>query len=210
VHAYLVYLRSLPYSGQLYWKSFNEPPRGPFSKRALKTDFDGQFDLTYNPLQSLLSLVHRLTEQEVPWWTLRSSDLLERVHYPVTEASEEWADEIMALDKLVVEGFETQYLGAKARDLKQEPRPRDALISLIQLCLQGLGFTEQLAKETIAPLRVLHNLRSKLKGHVAGADAALLREEALREHGTYPKHFSDLCARCDQSMKLIADTFGQP
>jgi hypothetical protein len=43
VHTYLVYLRDLPYAEQLYWKAFNEEPKAPLSKRAIGTDFEGQF-----------------------------------------------------------------------------------------------------------------------------------------------------------------------
>jgi hypothetical protein len=41
VHTYLVYLSRLPYEEQLYWRSFNEQPKGPISKRAYTTDFKG-------------------------------------------------------------------------------------------------------------------------------------------------------------------------
>jgi hypothetical protein len=37
---------------------------------------------------------------------LRSSRTIERVQYPVTEAPEEWASEILLLDQLLVEGLE--------------------------------------------------------------------------------------------------------
>jgi len=35
----------------------------------------------------------------------RGSQLRERVHYPVTTSSKEWADELLALDQMIVEGF---------------------------------------------------------------------------------------------------------
>ena len=39
VHAYLCYLRHLPYQEQLHWKSHNEEPKGTISKRAFENDF---------------------------------------------------------------------------------------------------------------------------------------------------------------------------
>jgi hypothetical protein len=56
VHTYLIYLSYLPYEEQLYWKSFNEPPKGPISKRAIQTDFKGEWDTAYDPLESLMSV----------------------------------------------------------------------------------------------------------------------------------------------------------
>ena len=127
VHTYLVYLRHLPHSEQLYWKSFNVRPRGSISKRAVMTDIKGEFHLDYNSLQSILAFVHKLAEDGVDWWKLKAADLPSKVHYPVTDASEEWANEIMPLDKLLVEGFEVGWLKAKASVLKQETQASDGL-----------------------------------------------------------------------------------
>lgn len=132
---------------------------------------------------------------------------MKRVHYPVTEASEEWANEIMALDKLLVEGFEARWLRAKALELKQEPKASDASLKLTQWCLRGLGFDDEQAEDALAPLQTLHHLRSKLKGHVAGSDAVTLRQAALAKHRTYRGHFEDLCSHCDLAMKRIAKAF---
>jgi hypothetical protein len=208
VHTYLVYLRCLPHSEQLYWKSFNVRPKGSIAKRAFVTDFKGEFYVEYRSLQSVLAFVRKLTESSVPWWKLKAEDLPSKVHYPATEATEEWANEIMALDKLLIEGFETAWLKARALELKQEVRPQEASLVLTERCLRGLGFEEEHAKSIVAPLRELHHLRSKLRGHVAGSDAEALRQAALDEHETYRNHFEDLCSRCDSAMRDIAEAFG--
>jgi hypothetical protein len=114
----------------------------------------------------------------------------------------------MALDKLLVEGFETGWLKARASELRQPALPNDGSLVLTQWCLRGLGFDEQRAKDTVAPLRELHHLRSKLKGHVAGNDAEELRQRALDLHRTYRKHFEELCSRSDAAMREIATAFG--
>jgi hypothetical protein len=43
VHTYAVYLGRLPYREQLHWCQYNEKPKGGVSKRAFKTDFEGEF-----------------------------------------------------------------------------------------------------------------------------------------------------------------------
>lgn len=88
VHTYLVYLRKLPYEEQLDRKAHNEPPKGPISERARRADFEGRWTFDYDPLISLRDALRGLREQMVPWWTLRSDDLIEQVHYPVTEGAE--------------------------------------------------------------------------------------------------------------------------
>src|SRR5258708_37752270 len=98
----------------------------------------------------------KLTEQEPPWWRLRGSDLRDNVHYPTTASSEEWADELMALDKLLVEGFEEKWLRNKATELGQTPIASDGSLVLVARCLQGLGFDEEHAMSTVSPLRTLH------------------------------------------------------
>ncbi len=50
VFAYMKDLSYLPYSEQLYWKSFNEEPKAGISKRSMKQDFEGKWDL--DPLSS--------------------------------------------------------------------------------------------------------------------------------------------------------------
>lgn len=48
VHAYICDLRSLPYSEQLHWLSYNEPPKTSISSRAITNDFKGSGLLLQN------------------------------------------------------------------------------------------------------------------------------------------------------------------
>jgi hypothetical protein len=207
VHTYLIYLRYLPYEEQLYWKSFNEAPKGPISKRAVTTDMHGDFYTEYNALQSIRRVAHQLAEQNVPWWALRAPDLLDNVHYPATTSNEEWANELMALDKLLVEGFEEKWLRGKAIELGQAPLATEASLLLVTRCLRGLGFDDEHAKNTVSALRLLHHLRTKLKGHASGDDAHRLREAALARYGSFRKHFEALCGECDLAMQHIVEAF---
>jgi hypothetical protein len=209
VHTYLIYLRNLPYEEQLYWRSFNEPPKASISKRAMATDMRGESYKEYNPLQNIKATVRKLAEKEVPWWNLRGPDLLDQVHYPVTPSSEEWADEIMALDKLLVEGFEEKWLRNKAFELGLRPLPSDASLVLVAKCLQGLGFEEEHARRTVSSLRTLHHLRTKLKGHAGGSEAEGIRKSELAMHGSFKIHFKTLCGECDEAIQRIIEALGQ-
>ena len=204
VHTYLVYLRNLPYSEQLYWKSFNEPPKGPISKRALTTDFHGNFYLEYDALPHLKRLVEALHKSQVKWWSLREDGLPEKLLYPVTTSSDEWAGEVLNLDQLIVEGLDAGWLKKTATAHGQKPGAQEGSLAVLGRCLVAAGFSEEDAKQTVLPLRELHHLRNKIKGHAKGEDAETLREDALNKFGTYRKHFEDLCTRCDTSLRRIA------
>jgi hypothetical protein len=207
VHTYLVYLRDLPYEEQLYWRSFNEEPRAPISKRAFKTDFEGTWHLEYDPLNSLKSAFGDLNRDQVPWWTLRSQKLSDQLHYPVTPAPDEWANEILNLDQLVVEGLEAKWLRDTARSLGRTPDVIFASLKLVEECLLALGFAEGHAKAVVAPLKEAHDLRSKAKGHASGKEGAAIKRQILNDHGTYKDHFRELCQRCDESVRVITEAF---
>ena len=207
VHTYLVYLRNLPYEEQLYWKSCNERPKASISKRALKTDFEGSWDLEYDPLGSLKHAIRELNREQVQWWSLRSEELVDRLQYPVTSSPDEWANEILHLDQLTVEGFETKWLRNKAQFLGRTPNPAFASLKLVEECLIALGFEERDAQSSVAPLKEAHDLRSKVIGHASGKEGAAIKKRILIEHGSYKKHFQALCARCDETFRAITETF---
>jgi len=210
VHTYLIYLSHLPYEEQLHWKQYNEPPKAPLSERAFTTDFKGDFWDKYDPLPSLREKLRELRRRATPWWTLRSDGLIDRPHYPVTAATDEWREEILTLDQLLVEAFEETWLRKKAKELGRLPEPNWRALKLTEECLVGLGFEEEHARSVTSPLRELHDLRSKLKGHASGDTGKSIGTAAISRHGTYRKHFEDLCKRCDEAMEMIIDAFQNP
>jgi hypothetical protein len=207
VHTYIVYLSRLPYEEQLHWKAYNEAPKAPISKRALKADFEGSWDLDYDALDSLKGIARELSRRMVPWWTLRSEKLLDQLNYPVTLSADEWANELLHLDQLVVEGLEEKWLREHAHSLGRKPDPTLRSLKLLEECLVGKGFEVEHARQLTIPLHEAHNLRSKLKGHASGEEATEMKRDLLRTHQTYSQHFRDLCRRCDESMRTIHDAF---
>jgi hypothetical protein len=204
VHTYAIYLSRLPYEEQTYWKSFNEEPKGPISKRAFTNDFEGQIDDTYNPLSHVKRIVRELGEQHAEWWTLRNDTLPDKLNYPVTGAVAEWISELIVLNQVLIEGLEESWLRKKAGTLNRKPEQQWRSIKLLEECLEGLDFDQEHTKQITAPLRELQNLRNKLGGtHASGTDAKALRQGALNEHGTLQRHFSNLCGRCAESFDII-------
>lgn len=207
VHTYLKYLGDLPYEEQLHWKQYNEQPKAPLSERAFRTDIKGEFYKEYDALPSLKQRLRQLHDLGVPWWKLRSGDQIGRTHYPVTASRDEWSNEILALDQLLVEGFEEKWLRKKAEALDRSPPPNYRSLKLLEQCLIGLGFEEEHAQSITSPLHEVHTLRDKLKGHISGQTARSIASSAISKHGTFGKHFEDLCKRCDEAMEVIIEAF---
>ena len=205
VHTYLIYLSYLPYEEQLYWKSYNERPKAGLSKRAIDSDFEGKRNFDYDPVTSLKYVLHEWDRAQVPWWILRSEKLPDEVHYPVTTSPDEWSYEVLHLDQLVVEGFETKWLRAKAQQLGREPEADWGSLKLVEECLMGLGCEPDNAKKIVAPLKQAHFLRTKMKGHASGEEATAIRKQILTDYGSYKKHFRVLSEECDQSLRSIAE-----
>lgn len=209
VHTYLIYLSRLPYEEQLHWKQYNESPKTSISDRALTTDFIGQFDTNYDPLLSLKRKLESLNKLNQKWWKLRNDDALIKVHYPYTDSRDEWAEEILNLDQLLVEGFETSWLRKKAVALGRVPDPSFGSLKLVEECLIALGFEDDNAKHIVEPFQILHKIRTKSKGHSSGKEAEAIRKDLLKEFGTYRKHFESLCKGCDENLELLIEAFEQ-
>lgn len=208
VHTYLIYLSYLPYEEQLHWKQYNEPPKAPISKRAMENDIEGKWSSDYDALLSLKDKLEKLNAKGVPWWKLRDKNAPDKVHYPYTSSRDEWAEEILNLDQLIVEGLEEKWLRGKAKDLNLNPDARLRALKLIEVILVGVGFEAEHAREIMTPFHVVHNARSILKGHTLGQEAEELRKNAITDHGSYKNHYEKICTDCDESLEVITNALG--
>lgn len=205
VHAYLCDLNKLPYAEQLYWKSYNEAPKSGISKRAYKSDFLAEWDDSPDPLESLKRRLQALHDRKFAWWSLKNATLPERVHYPVTDAQEEWANELMLLDQLVVEGFNRSHFKAKAEAIGIDVNPQWGSLKLISEVLRRQQVNDDEVNAVVTPLKLLHDLRSKMKGHANGSEAKALRNDVIASHGTLKEHYRALAAECDRAIALMTE-----
>jgi hypothetical protein len=211
VHTYLVYLRQLPYREQLYWQSFNEWPKGGLSKRAITTDFKGEFYGEYDPVNSLKRKVLGLDKRKPAWWIPRGEDLAKAVHSPATTSSEEWANEILALDHLLLEGFRDKGLKAVLTGLGRLLEPEWRSFKLLEECMVGKGVDAEDAKAAVASLRTLREMRNVLKGHAASTKRRELEKQAKTDHRSFRSQFTALAAECDAAFALIIESLlGEP
>lgn len=201
VHAYICYLRRLPYAEQLHWLSFNEPPKTNISERAVINDFQGEWVSFVQPLRKVLSIVQRWRDANATWWILRDEKLLERVNIPLTASRDEWAEAYMDLAKLVVEGFETKTIRTRLDAAQVSYDKEDKTIALLEKLLTARPGGEI---QKLDGLRTVQLLRSKAKGHAEGSEAQQLAQAALMEHESFANHFQHVCAQVADELEAIA------
>jgi hypothetical protein len=122
---------------------------------------------------------------------------------PVTTSSDEWANDLMNLDKIIIERLEEKWLRKKAQQLGRPVEDRFRSLKALEECLVGLQFEPDHARTLPSPLHDVHNLRSEQKGHPAGEAARKTREALLTQYRSYGGHFQALCQRCLESLTII-------
>lgn len=208
VHAYIGDLAHLPIEEQRYWQSFNEWPKGPISKRAYENDILGEFSSVYDPLELLKYKIRKLNAAPPDWWQPRSEEHIDAVRYPATDSTLEWANEIMAFDQLLVEGFQLKPLRKVLETIGRKAEANWASLRVISEILVASGRTVDDAKGFLTPLARLHALRNILKAHSSVAEKDKEVRQARAAHETLRAHFWDLAGQCDKSFDVIISTLG--
>lgn len=203
VHTYIKYLGDLPHSEQVYWKSFNEKPKGGISKRAYTTDFEGNFDQEPDSLRDLQSILLKLHSTQTNWFTLREPDLVSQLHYPLTTSSKAWGDTLTTLAKLVNESLEQKFFETKAKALGVEGEPTWRSIRWAQEAMKVSDVAEEIINEVIQPMRDLQLLRTKLNAHSSGSEANSLRSSLLQQYKSPRGHIEHLCGQLVLSLQTL-------
>jgi hypothetical protein len=206
VHTYIGYLADLPYDEQLYWQAFNEWPKGPISRRAMQTDIVGDWYLEHEPLSALKHTIAQLDAAPPAWWKKRGEELADAVHYPATDSVKEWADEILALDQLLVEGFLAKPLRALAMGRTVEGTWGS--LRVLQEVLSASGHSDDSAKALVLPMQRLHALRSEVKGHATVEKKRAAEVKARTDHGSLRGHFRALVAECESALNSVLASLG--
>ncbi len=208
VHAYIGDLARLPIEEQRYWQSFNEWPKESISRRAFENDILGEFSSEYDPLSRLKYKIGKLNAAPPDWWQPRSEGHIDAARYPATDSVLEWANEIMAFDQLLVEGFQVKPM---RKLLESKGRKADASWASLRVIAELAvvsGKTEAEARALLTPLSRLHALRSILKAHSSVEEKNKEERQARAAHGTLRTHFKDLAAQCDRSFDEIMRILG--
>ena len=143
-------------------------------------------------------------KRSVPWWTLRGEELFDRVTIPYSTSRDEWADSFMDLAKLVNEGFEMKFIRKRLDAVGAPYDDKDGSIVLLEKLRDRLAGVPQ---GDLAGLRLTQKIRSKVKGHTGGSEAAALIEQALEAHETFARHFESVCDQIAAELKVIEALF---
>lgn len=213
VQVYLKDLSGLPYSEQLYWKSFNEVPKGGISNRSYRTDFLGEWYSEPNPLNELKNLLADfptgiISGTAIEVWQKPSgpdADLVNRIHYLAGSSLKEWETAIVELDKLVVEGINLRGFLRPAAQILGISHETLQSIGLLRAILEAKGIAPDLISVVIDPLKELQDIRSQVGSHRKGTSAAKTIKQIKTQHRTLDNHFSDLVAKVLKSLATLHD-----
>jgi len=202
VHVYICDLSLLPYQEQLYWKAFNEPPKAGISQRALKTDFDAEWDDSYNPLQSLKEILKEFPQKDEKGnpcqiWQMRKvskSRDIGFLGYVVTGGQKEWGDQILALARILVDGLNTPYINDFAEALACRDQELGSIKQLARI-MEVIGIPQEETKIIIDPLQELWDLRSNIAAHPN-------REPPNCD---LCQHFKKLLEKCEVAMRKLSE-----
>jgi len=204
VHAYLCDLAYLPYEEQLYWKSFNEPPKNGISKRAYKTDFLAEWDTDYDPLYSLRMILEEFpyaiqygTQQPI-WKIPKGANPISRLSYVVTDSPKEWEDQLLELSRIIVDNLDKGNIRKLAKLLRCDD-PKLGSLKLLRACLLELKVDSEVVDETMQPLEDIWLLRSKGIAHFGDS----IPKTDLRTH------FSTLLVATDKAMRNLSELINQ-
>lgn len=208
VHTLICYLGNLPYDEQLYWRSFNERPKAPISKRSFKSDFQGTFDNERDPLDQLKEALRNLSDSRPDWFSVRESNLLDQLHYPLTSSIKGWNEVIVTLAKCVTEGLEKRFLEKAARARGSLGDQRWGSIKWAEELLKRLEVDDDRIAEICSPLFEVQRLRSKLGGtHASGDEATEIRTQLVKTYKTPLAHIKALAAQLSESLAALSELF---
>ena len=209
VHAYICDLRTLPYQEQMYWRSYNEEPKGDISNRAYENDFLGEVASETTPLEDVYFTLTRWSDSNLDWWQIPDVATLLRVNTPIASNRDEWADAILELTQVTVEKFRPMALsGLMDQQGIEHARQRDGSLALLEKLLAA----DRIAvgkKIRLDALREAQRIRTKVRAHSGGTEAAEISRDALQNHGTYRAHFERLCERIAEELKEIEGCLSQ-
>ncbi|WP_417794412.1 hypothetical protein [Terasakiella pusilla] len=205
IHAYICDLAKLPYSEQLHWLGFNEEPKTGISDRAFANDFKAEYFDNEEALILLKRLLNTWNKNSIGFWKLRDQELVDHINIPRTSSQDEWAEAVMDLSKLIVEGFLVKPIRLRLTELEIEYDNQERSISLLEKLVKNFDDTDE--SHGLKALRNIQLIRSKVKGHSAGDEAKKIIQKALDEHETFAVHFEALCDDVINELQAIEACF---
>ena len=138
----------------------------------------------------------------------RGKDLADAVRYPATDSVKEWADEILALDQFLVEGFLLKPLRALAEERGRTIENNWGPLRVLQEVMSASGHCDDSAKALVVPMQRLHALRTEVKGHATVEKKRAAEVKARTDFGSLREHFRNLASDCESALNSVLASLG--
>ncbi len=109
----------------------------------------------------------------------------------------------MALDQCLIEGFLDKSLRKMAEAKGRGLEPTWRSLKLLYEILVGSSISAEDARQILAPMRKLHELRNEIRGHATSEKKAVAIREARTSHGNFRTHFFHLAEGCDHTLVAV-------
>ena len=195
-------LRKLPRRELEHWRQHNEAPISPVTEADLQRTFFGELSENPEPLPEIQYILSMWTRINCSWWTLREDGAIERLAIPVSGARKAWEEAIVALFKVVIEGFDKSDLTARLEQAGGEAEQKWGSIRVLEKLLAfASGNAQPVRLSAINDLRELRNGIAHPK-----SDGGLARSSAeLARHGSYRAAYEHLCRGIADELQQIQD-----
>lgn len=193
-------LRWLPSRELEHWKQHNEAPLSPVTDVDLRRTFFGELPENPEPLPQIRHILSTWTRANCSWWTLREGGALEQLTIPVSGARKAWDEAIMALAKVVIEGFDKTDLTARLAQAGGEAEQEWGSIRVLE---ELLGFVSGNAHPVrLDAIRDLREIRNSIAHPTPDGGFARASSE-LERHGSYQAAYEHLCRRIADELQQI-------
>lgn len=196
IHTYIVDLAHLPYEAQLQWKAYNLKQPGHLSDRAIATDFRGEWASGYDPLLSLKSIAAGFPATDTRGGSITiwaPGENLDHLTYVFSDSTKEFADQIIVLTKLVVEGLHDRTINTLAKQLGCRDGKLRSVKQLDRI-LEEIGADPDDRRDIVDPLVKLQAIRS-------GSGIAHKGTSKVRDGKA---EFRQLLEQTDKALRLLA------
>lgn len=195
-------LGHLPYSEQLYWKSYNVKPEGGFSDVGFNRAFAGEF--TDPIMKDLLfkqkySIFQNKWEKSLGWYfflPLHDEDIhfFKKIRIPLSENQHEFDDLVLAITKIIIDSLNE----AKISEYLTSKEEKEKGISKLNRLFHEKGIEGY--EEHIQFLRDLQELKSTATSHRKGEKYQKMKHKWDIGRRRYKEIFSEIL---EKSIRLL-------
>jgi len=215
VHVYMKDLGHLPINEQIYWRSFNVPPKGSLNKGFFERQMECKFTASDNPVDVLLSVkknINKNFQMRCGFELFRElspedEHISKTTHDLILNNQKQFDDQIHNLAKLFVDSLNKKEL-EKSTNWKPSTENENKSIYFLDhfLTEKQIGNVSQIS-QVCKGLRILQTLRSSGSAHNKSSEyKELVKKQLEIEEFNITGAWQKLIAILTQSMEIFLST----